>query len=145
MDGAAYRVYTLLGDGELAEGSNWESMMTAAHYRLDNLTAIIDRNTLQITGSTHEVCELEPLEDKLRAFGWSVRVVDGHDLASLGEILGAIPFETDRPNAIIARTVKGKGISFMEDDVTWHHRVPTDEQYEQAQQELKALLGEVTS
>ena len=145
MDGAAYRVYTLLGDGELAEGSNWESMMTAAHCRLDNLTAIIDRNTLQITGSTHEVCELEPLEDKLHAFGWSVRVVDGHDLASLSEALGAIPFETGRPNAVIARTVKGKGISFMEDDVTWHHRVPTDEQYEQAQQELKALLGEVTS
>ena len=145
MDGAAYRVYTLLGDGELAEGSNWESMMIAAHYRLDNLTAIIDRNTLQITGPTHEVCELEPLEDKLRAFGWSVRVIDGHDIASLSGALGTIPFETGRPNAVIARTVKGKGISFMENKVTWHHRVPTDEQYEQAQQELKAQLAEVGS
>jgi transketolase len=145
MDGAAYRVYALLGDGELAEGSNWESMMTAAHYQLDHLTAIIDRNTLQITGPTHEVCELEPLEDKLRAFGWSVRTVDGHDVASLSEILGSIPFETGRPNAVIARTIKGKGISFMENDVTWHHRVPTDEQYERAQQELKALLAEATS
>ena len=92
MDDAAYRVYTLLGDGELAEGSNWESMMTAAHYRLDNLTAIIDRNTLQITGPTHEVCDLEPLEDKLRAFGWSVRAVDGHDITNLSETLGATPF-----------------------------------------------------
>lgn len=145
MDGATYRVYTLLGDGELAEGSNWESMMTAAHYQLDNLTAIIDRNTLQITGPTHEICELEPLEEKLRAFGWSVRVIDGHDIPSLSEALGTIPFETGRPNAVIARTVKGKGISFMENDVTWHHRVPNDEQYERAQQELKALLAEVTS
>jgi len=145
MDGATYRVYTLLGDGELAEGSNWESMMTAAHYRLDNLTAIIDRNTLQITGPTHEICDLEPLEDKLRAFGWSVRAVDGHDITSLSETLGTTPFETGKPNAVIGRTVKGKGISFMENDVTWHHRVPTDEQYERAQQELEARLGEVTS
>jgi len=145
MDGATYRVYTLLGDGELAEGSNWESMMTAAHYRLDNLTAIIDRNTLQITGPTHEICDLEPLEDKLRAFGWSVRAVDGHDITSLSETLGTTPFETGKPNAVIGRTVTGTGISFMENDVTWHHRVPTDEQYERAQQELEARLGEVTS
>ncbi len=145
MDRAAWRVYTLLGDGELAEGSNWESMMTASHYHLDHLTAIVDRNTLQITGPTHEVCELEPLEDKLRAFGWSVRVVDGHDLSSLSETLDSVPFESGKPNAVIARTVKGKGISFMENDVTWHHRVPTDEQYERAQQELKARLAEVTS
>jgi len=145
MDGATYRTFTLLGDGELAEGSNWESMMTAAHYRLDNLTAIIDRNTLQISGPTHEVCDLEPLEDKFRAFGWSVRAVDGHDITNLSETLGTTPFETGRPNAVIARTVKGKGISFMENDVTWHHRVPNDEQYERAQQELKAQLAEVTS
>jgi len=145
MDGAAYRVYTLLGDGELAEGSNWESMMAAAHYQLDHLVAIVDRNTLQITGHTHEVCDLEPLEDKLRAFGWSVRGVDGHDITNLSETLGAIPFEAGRPNAVIARTVKGKGISFMENDVKWHHRVPTDEQYERAQQELEARLAEVTS
>jgi len=145
MDDATYRVYTLLGDGELAEGSNWESMMAAAHYRLDNLTAIIDRNTLQITGPTHEVCDLEPLEDKLQAFGWSVRTVDGHDVAALSRVLDAVPFESGKPNAVIARTVKGKGISFMENDPTWHHRVPDDEQYERAQQELDALLAEVTS
>jgi transketolase len=145
MDGAAYRVYTLLGDGELAEGSNWESMMAAAHYQLDNLTAIIDRNTLQITGPTHEVCDLEPLEDKLRAFGWSVRTIDGHDITVLNETLGTVPFEAGKPSVVIARTVKGKGISFMENDPTWHHRVPSDEQYERAQQELNALLAEVTS
>jgi transketolase len=145
MDEEAYRVYTLLGDGELAEGSNWESMMAAAHYRLDNLIAIIDRNTLQITGPTHEVCDLEPLEGKLRAFGWSVRVADGHDVTPLSEVLGEAPFESGKPNAVIARTVKGKGISFMENDPTWHHRVPDDEEYERAQQELDALLAEVAS
>jgi len=145
MDGAAYRIYTLLGDGELAEGSNWESMMAAAHYQLDNLTAIVDRNTLQITGHTHEVCDLEPLEDKLRAFGWSVRTADGHDITALRETLGAVPFEVGKPNAVIARTVKGKGVSFMENDPSWHHRVPDDEQYERAQRELDALLAEMTS
>jgi len=145
MDTATYRVYTLLGDGELAEGSNWESMMSAAHYRLDNLTAIVDRNTLQITGPTHEVCELEPLEDKLRSFGWSIRTIDGHDIAALSETLGTVPFEAGKPSAVIARTVKGKGISFMENDPTWHHRVPDDKQYERAQQELAALLAEVAS
>jgi transketolase len=145
MDDAAYRVYTLLGDGELAEGSNWESMMAATHYRLDSLTAIIDLNTLQITGHTHEVCDLEPLENKLQAFGWSVRDVDGHDITALGEMLESIPFEASKPNAVIARTIKGKGISFMENDPSWHHRVPDDKQYEQAQQELDALLAEVTS
>lgn len=145
MDAAAYRVYTLLGDGELAEGSNWESMMAAAHYRLDNLTAIVDRNTLQITGHTHEVCDLEPLEEKLRAFGWGIRTVDGHDVVALSDALAAVPFEAGKPSAVIARTVKGKGISFMENDATWHHRVPDDEQYERAQRELSALLAEVAS
>ena len=145
IDGAAYRVYTLLGDGELAEGSNWESMMAATHYQLDNLTAIIDRNTLQITGHTHEVCGLEPLENKLQAFGWTVRHVDGHDITVLRKTLENVPFEAGKPNAVIARTIKGKGVSFMENDPSWHHRVPDDKQYEQAQQELDALLKEITS
>ena len=145
MDAAGYRVYTLLGDGELAEGSNWESMMSAAHYELDNLTAIVDRNTLQITGHTHEVCDLEPLEDKLRAFGWTVHSIDGHDIAALSEMLSGVPFEAGKPSAIIAQTVKGKGIGFMENDVTWHHRVPDDEQYERAQQELNRRLVEAMS
>ncbi|OHB65626.1 MAG: transketolase [Planctomycetes bacterium RBG_13_60_9] len=143
MDGAAYKVYTLLGDGELAEGSNWESMLTAAHYRLDNLVAIADRNTLQITGCTEDVCALEPLGAKFEAFGWAVRQVDGHDVAALNDTLGAAPFATGKPSMVIARTVKGKGISFMENQVKWHHGVPSDEQYEQAQQELDRLLREV--
>ena len=142
-DSAAYRVYTLLGDGELAEGSNWESMLTAAHYRLDNLTAIVDRNTLQITGCTEDVCALESLRRKFEAFGWAVREVDGHDLNGLTDIFGAVPFEAGKPSMVIARTVKGKGISFMENDAKWHHHVPTDEQYERAQQELDRRLEEV--
>ncbi|MBE0535735.1 MAG: transketolase [Phycisphaerae bacterium] len=143
MNNAAYRVYTLLGDGELAEGSNWESMMTAAHYRLDNLVAIVDRNTLQITGCTEDVCALEPLAEKFTAFGWAVREIDGHDFAALIAAFHALPFETGKPSIVIARTVKGKGISFMENDAKWHHHVPTDEQYQRAQQELDHLLREV--
>ena len=145
MDRAGYRVFTLLGDGELAEGSNWESMLTAAHYRLDNLVAIVDRNTLQITGPTEDVCALEPLHAKLTAFGWAVREVDGHDLAALADLLRTAPFEAGKPSAVIARTVKGKGVSFMEHDPKWHHRVPTDEQYERAQEELDRRLREVQS
>ncbi|UCD53596.1 MAG: transketolase [Phycisphaerales bacterium] len=145
MDGATYRVYTLLGDGELAEGSNWESMMAAAHYQLDNLTAVIDRNALQITGATETVCRLEPLEQKLAAFGWSVHTVDGHDIPALSERLGSVPFQAGKPSAVIAQTVKGKGISFMENDASWHHRVPNDEQYERAQRELDRHLAEATS
>jgi len=142
-DLASYKVYTLLGDGELAEGSNWESMMAAAHYCLDNLTAIVDRNNLQITGRTEDVCDIEPLKEKLAAFGWSVRTVDGHDIAKLTDVLSAIPFEIGRPNMVIAKTVKGKGVSFIENDHRWHHRVPSDEEYQQAQQELNNLLAEI--
>ena len=143
MDRAAYRVFTLLGDGELAEGSNWESMLTAAHYRLDNLIAIVDRNTLQITGPTEDVCALEPLREKLTAFGWAVREVDGHDPAALADLLRTVPFEAGKPSAVIARTIKGRGVSFMEHDPKWHHHVPTDEQYERAQEELDQLWREV--
>jgi len=145
MDGAAYKVYTLLGDGELAEGSNWESMLTAAHYNLDNLTAIIDRNNLQITGRTEDVCSLEPLADKFEAFGWSVRTIDGHDITAITNALSAVPFKAGKPGMVIANTVKGKGISFMENDHKWHHGVPDDEQYDQAQRELDALLAEQES
>jgi transketolase len=141
-DGADYNVYTLLGDGELAEGSNWESLLTATHYGLDNLTAIVDRNNLQLTGRTEDLCSLEPLAEKFAAFGWSVRTVDGHDVAEMTEALGSVPFESGKPSMIVARTIKGKGISFMENDHKWHHGVPDDEQYKQAQQELDALLAE---
>jgi transketolase len=142
-DNAGYRVYTLLGDGELAEGSNWESMLTAAHYRLDNLTAIVDRNQLQITGHTEDVCGLECLSAKFEAFGWAVRTVDGHDVTALANVLGSVPFERGKPSMVIARTVKGKGVSFMENQAKWHHGVPSNQQYEQAMRELEAMLAEV--
>lgn len=142
-DLASYKVYTLLGDGELQEGSNWESMTAAAHYGLDNLTAIVDRNNLQITGRTEDVCDIEPLKEKLAAFGWTVRTVDGHDIAGLTDVLNMVPFEIGKPNMVIAKTVKGKGVSFIENDHRWHHKVPSDEEYEQAQQELDNLLAEI--
>jgi len=144
-DQADYKIYTLLGDGELTEGSNWESMLTAAHYGLDNLIAIIDRNTLQITGKTSEVCKLEPLAEKFTSFGFSVREVDGHDIAALTRILQMAPFDTGKPSMMIAHTTKGKGISFMEDISKWHHGVPNNEQYEKAQNELDHYLEELTA
>jgi transketolase len=144
MDGAAYRVFTLLGDGELAEGSNWEAAMAAAHYKLDNLTAIVDCNTLQITGRTHEVCSSEPLDEKFRSFGWNVIEADGHDFAELTAALAQEP-AAGKPTCVIARTVKGRGVSFMADVVKWHHGVPSQAELDQAIAELDAaeleLLG----
>lgn len=140
LDQASYRVFTLLGDGELAEGSNWEAAMAAAHYRLDNLTAIIDCNTLQITGRTCEVMRNEPLAAKWAAFGWSVRRVNGHDLAALAAELSA-PSEPDQPKVVIADTIKGKGVSFMEGVGRWHHGVPSDDEYQRALAELDAAFA----
>jgi transketolase len=137
MDGAAYRVFTLLGDGELAEGSNWEAALAAAHYQLDNLTAIIDHNTLQITGRTRDVCSNEPLDEKWRAFGWAVKVINGHNFAELTDALSK-PAEKGKPTCVIANTVKGKGVSFMEDVAKWHHGVPSDAELKQAFNELDA-------
>ncbi len=137
MDNAPYRVFTLLGDGELAEGSNWEAAMAAAHYKLDNLTAIIDRNTLQITGRTRDVCSSEPLDEKFHAFGWAVRAADGHDFAALTKALTDPP-EPGKPTCVIANTVKGRGVSFMEDVVKWHHSVPSEAEWKQALGELDA-------
>jgi transketolase len=144
-DKADFKVYVLLGDGELVEGSNWESFLLAAHYNLDNLTAIVDRNNLQITGPTEDICSIEPLGEKFRAFGWHVEIVDGHDVSALTDVLSKVPFEKDKPNIIIANTIKGKGVSFIENDHTWHHQVPTDRQYQQAQEELDKLLAELES
>jgi transketolase len=135
LDAAPYRVFTLLGDGELAEGSNWEAAMAASHYELDNLTAILDHNTLQITGHTRDVCSNEPVDEKFAAFGWEVRVVDGHDFTALTEALTNKP-AAGKPTCVIANTVKGRGISFMENVVKWHHGVPSDDEYQQAQVEL---------
>jgi transketolase len=137
MDGAPYRVFTLLGDGELAEGSNWEAAMAAAHCRLDNLTAIVDHNTLQITGRTRDVCSNEPLDEKFRAFGWAIDTVNGHDFAQLTDALVG-PSEPGKPTCVIANTVKGKGVSFMEDVARWHHGVPTEAELAQALAELDA-------
>jgi len=137
MDAAPYRVFTLLGDGELAEGSNWEAGLAAAHYKLDNLTAIIDHNTLQISGHTRDVMSNEPLDEKWRSFGWAVKVVNGHDYAALTEVLSK-PAEIGKPTCIIANTTKGKGVSFMENVAKWHHGVPSDAELKQALAELDA-------
>ena len=142
MDGAVFRVFTLLGDGELAEGSNWEAAMAAAHYKLDNLTAIIDCNTLQITGRTRDVMSNEPLAEKFAAFGWAVRTVDGHDFAALTAALEK-PLEIGKPSVVIARTTKGRGISFMEDVGKWHHGVPSDEEMVRANSELDAAIAKL--
>ncbi|MGD9633598.1 MAG: transketolase [Pirellulales bacterium] len=142
MDNAPYRVYTLLGDGELAEGSNWEAAMAAAHYQLDNLTAILDHNTLQITGQTRDVCSNEPVDEKFAAFGWDVRTVDGHDFAALTNALTRKSV-SGQPVCVIANTVKGRGVSFMENVVKWHHGVPSDVEYAQAVAELERAEAEL--
>ncbi len=136
MDGAAWRTYVLTGDGELQEGSNWEAALSAAHYRLDNLTVIVDRNGLQQGDFTERTMHLDPLADKWRAFGWSVREVNGHDFTALLDIFEQLPFEWGRPNCVIAHTHKGQGVSFMRDRPLWHHHVPSAEQFAQAMQEL---------
>lgn len=131
-----WRTFVVLGDGELQEGSNWEAAMSAGHRRLGNLTAIIDRNRLQQGARTEETNRLDPLADKWAAFGWEVREIDGHDFAALYEALSAAP--GDKPRCVIAHTIKGKGVSFIEDRVEWHHKVPTPAQVEQAGKELSA-------
>lgn len=143
MDKKSYRVFTLLGDGEMPEGSNWEAAMSAAHYKLDNLCAIVDKNSLQITASTAEVMNSDPLDKKFESFGWSVQEIDGNDIDALTGAFHRLPFETGRPSVIIAHTVKGRGISFMENELKWHHGVPSREQYEIAQAELDKALSEL--
>jgi len=137
LDGASWRVFVLTGDGELQEGSNWEAAMTAAHYELDNLVLIVDRNRLQQGAETERTTRLEPLADKWRAFGWAVREADGHDYAALQDVLGNVPFEAGRPSCLIAHTHKGQGVSFMRDQVGWHHRIPTDDELDRALRELE--------
>ena len=141
MTGASWRTFVLTGDGELQEGSNWEAAMAAAQFGLENLTLIIDRNRLQQGAETERTVALEPLADRWKAFGWVVREVDGHNLDQLTRTLGAIPFEPGKPNCILANTRKGCGVSFMENRVEWHHRVPTDDELLAALREL----GEVAA
>ena len=132
--GLSWRTVVVLGDGEMQEGSNWEAAMTAAHYRLDSITAVVDRNRLQQGAGTEETKRLEPFADKWRSFGWELREVDGHDHAALLAAFG--PSTTGRPVAVIANTTKGKGVSFIEDRVEWHHKVPDAEQVRAAIAEL---------
>ena len=134
LSGSEWRTFVVLGDGELQEGSNWEAAMSAGHRGLDNLTAIVDRNRLQQGARTEDTNRLEPLADKWRAFGWEVVELDGHDHAALWDAFTAAP--AGRPRCVIARTIKGKGVSFMEDRVEWHHKVPSPAQIEQALAEV---------
>jgi transketolase len=131
-----WRTIVLMSDGELGEGSNWEAMMFAAHHELDNLIAIIDYNKLQSLTTVDKTLRIEPLADKARAFGWSVREVDGHDLSALVDTLGCVPWELKKPSFLIAHTTKGKGVGFMENSVDWHYKSPTFEQLTQALEEI---------
>lgn len=134
LAGRNSHTYVVTGDGEMQEGSNWEALMCAAHYKLDNLTLVIDRNRLQQGARTEATNALDPLDAKLESFGWEVRQIDGHDW---GQLIDAFePSTTQRPVAVIANTIKGKGVSFMEDRVEWHHKVPSMEQVELALKEL---------
>ncbi len=133
------RVFVMLSDGELDEGSNWEAILFAPQHQLDNLVAIVDYNKIQSFGAVSEVMELAPLADKWRAFRWAVREVDGHNYEQIESVLNDVPFEPGKPSVVIAHTVKGKGVSFMENQLTWHYRSPNAEQLAQALAELGAV------
>ena len=134
--GKDYRVYTVLGDGEIQEGQVWEAAMFAAHYKLDKLTAFVDYNGLQIDGDVHQVMNVAPVDEKFKAFGWHTQVIDGHDFEAIEKAVSEAE-KTDKPSVIICKTVKGKGVSFMENDAGWHGKAPNAEQYEVALAELK--------
>ncbi|MBI2328725.1 MAG: hypothetical protein HYU85_03700 [Chloroflexi bacterium] len=131
-----YRVFVLLSDGECDEGSTWEAALFAPHHHLDNIIAIVDYNKIQSFGMVKEVLDLEPLAGKWQAFGWATREIDGHDFEQIEKALLSVPFEPGRPSCIIAHTVKGKGVSFMEGQLAWHYKPPNDEQLAQALAEL---------
>ena len=141
-DGSPARVYVVMGDGELAEGSVWEAAMAASHYGLDNLTAIVDRNGLQISGSTEQVMAQESQRERWSAFGWHMLEADGNDVAEISAKLAEAAGFRGKPCVIIAHTVKGYGVSFMENRAEWHHKVPDREQYETAMAELDRKLKE---
>ena len=141
--GSGVRVYTMLGDGELEEGQVWEAMMFSAHYKLDNLLVLVDNNNLQIDGPVSEVMSPYPIGEKLAAFGLFVQEVDGHDFDALEAAFDAAEAEKGRPSAIVLKTVKGKGVSFMENQVGWHGKAPNDEQYQSAMEELAEQMRKV--
>lgn len=137
LSGASFKTYVLMGDGEHGEGSIWEAASFAAHKGLDNLIAIVDRNGLQINGTTKQVADTSPLEERYRSFGWAVRVIDGHDVAAILDTLNAAPFSPGKPSVIIANTIKGKGLSFAENNFKYHHWNPNKEQARTALEELQ--------
>ncbi len=136
IDGKSNRVYCLMGDGELDEGQIWEAAMTASHFGLDNLCGIVDRNGLQIDGRTDDIKTLEPLADKWRAFGWNVIEIDGHNVTEISGAMNRFRHSHFRPTVLIAHTIKGKGVSFMENQAGWHGKAPSKEQAEAALMEL---------
>lgn len=135
-DNRNYKVFVLMSDGECDEGSVWEAAMFAAHHKLDNLIAIIDYNKLQAFGRVEDVLSLEPFKDKWTAFGWAVKEIDGHNFSEIEGALARVPFIKNKPSVIIAHTVKGKGVSFMENQLAWHYKSPNKEQLEVALKEL---------
>ena len=141
--GKSYRVYTLLGDGEIQEGQVWEACMLAAHYHLDNLCVIVDNNGLQIDGPVDKVMSPYPIDEKLKAFGFHVEVIDGHDSNPIEAALNTAKTVKGKPTAIVMKTLKGKGVSFMEGQASWHGKAPNDEEYAIAMNELKAALAEL--
>ena len=143
VSGKSYRVYSILGDGEIAEGQVWEAFMSAAKYKLDNLCACIDVNGLQIDGRTCDVMPSEPLDKKLEAFGWHVIKIDGHDYDAIEAAYAEAAQTKGQPTMILAKTVKGKGVSFMEDNAGWHGKAPNDEQMAQARADLEAVIKEL--
>lgn len=143
MDRKDHRIYAVLGDGEVEEGQVWEAAMAAAKYHLDNLCAVVDVNGLQIDGKTADVMPSEPLDKKFEAFNWNVIQVDGHDIAAVADAFEAAKKGKGKPTVILARTVKGKGVSFMEGDAGWHGKAPNAEQYEKAHAELEAKIAEL--
>ncbi len=136
-DGKSYRVFCLLSDGECDEGSTWEPILFAPQHKLDNLVAIVDYNKIQSLGTVKEVIDLDPFAEKWQAFGWAVREIDGHSLNDIEATLSQVPFEFNKPSCIIAHTVKGKGVSFMENKLLWHYRSPQGKEFEAALAELE--------
>ncbi len=143
VSGKDYRVYTILGDGEVAEGQVWEACMAAAKYKLDNLCAVVDVNGLQIDGKTCDVMPTEPLDKKFESFGWNVIKIDGHDYEAIEKAFNEAKTVKGKPTMILAKTVKGKGVSFMENNAGWHGKAPNAEQFQQAKAELEAQIKEL--
>ena len=142
-NGDDYKAYVMMGDGEQGEGSIYEAAMSANHFKLNNVVAIIDRNGLQISGTTEEIMPLENLRKRWESFGWEVLEMNGDDIADIMKVISTIDFANDKPHLIISHTTKGKGVSYMENVMKWHHGVPSAEQYEQAMKEISDRIVEL--